>query len=427
MRRTAVLLIAALVSSAFAEEPPPPERLLRGLGARSYHTRREAVLACEGRNESVLLERLLVMARSDPHPNIRGFVARALATWKDERVFGLLAEMARSEGVGPRANACVALGTRGDIRALPVLLAALEDRNARGYAAKALGLLGDPRGFEPVERCLRAHHGDAYVGELAPFALLALDARKGRAVLLDVFPAVGAGARWSLVRALGKARDPVVAEAMLGHLGSSDDSLRRSAIELAGLTGGAGTARRLVRHLEEAPGDRASAAKALGDLADRAAVKPLIALLGASEEPGVRAACARSLGQIGDRAAVFPIVRAMRKETDPLAANVLIEALAALRDERAISDLVAMLDSRLVCRQPRTISSIWVFPWNATAARTAHWAILTIRDGNPPSDLDQVSGFPTPPPPDTEALARLRAWWRNNREDARYRLPDQRK
>lgn len=424
MRRLAVFLIAALVSSASAEEPPAADRLLRGLGARSYQLRRKAVLRCEGRNEAVLLERLLVMARSDAHPNIRGYVAQALATWKDDRVFGLLVEMARTEDVGPRRDACVALGTRGDVRALPVLLEVLADRNARAYAAKGLGLLGDAKAFEPVAKLLREHHADAYVGELAPFALLALDAEKGRTALLDLFPTVGAGARASLVRALGTTRDRVVAEAMLGHLGASDDSLRRSAIRLAGLAGDSDTARRLLGHLEQAAGDRAFTAEALGSLGDPGAVRALVEVLGASGTGGARAACARALGRIGDARAVAPIVRALRREKNARAANRQIEALAALGDPRAIADLIALLDSDLVCRQPRTISSIRSFPWNSTAARAALWAVRTIRDGKPPHGLDQVSGFPTPPPPHPDDLAAVRAWWKEHGKDARYRLPD---
>jgi HEAT repeat protein len=226
------------------------------------------------------------------------------------------------------------------------------------------------------------------------------------------------------VRSLGRKRDPVVAKAMLEHLGAEDARLRHHALGLLGRTAGSDAAGRLLRHLDEVPGDRAVTAQALGDLGNRAAVEPLVSTLAASGEAGVRASCAHTLGRLGDRRAVVPLVRALRREEDALAANRQIEALATLGDPRAIAGLVAMLDSTLVCRQPRTISSIWVFPWNTASARAALWAARTLRDGEPPHGLDRVFGFPDPPPPHPEDLAAFRAWWKDHAEDPRYRLPD---
>ena len=113
MIRTALLVLLVASTALASEEEVSVEQLLVDLASPKYQPRRLAVLACEGRQEPELLERLLVMANADPHPNIQGYAAEALATFDDPRIFEVLAGLTKASSPGVVHSAYVALGKHG--------------------------------------------------------------------------------------------------------------------------------------------------------------------------------------------------------------------------------------------------------------------------------------------------------------------------
>lgn len=389
----AALLVLVLACAALAGEDAPPsaERLLADLASPDYQTRRRAVLACEGREEQEILERLLAMARTDPHPNIRGQVAQALATFEDPRVFETLVAMSERESAGVLQDVYVALGRHGDARARPILLAGLgAERGLRGYAAKGLGLLGDPSTFAPVLDAYLAHLDDPYLFDLGVEALFRLDATRAVAALLPRFPSLPSSARLRLARALGGHATPEVVQAMTVHLGSEDRRVREAAVA------------------------------ALTAARDREALPALVAYLEAHPDEVLPAI--RALGALGDARALPVLLGVLGKTDDAVARVHVVEALARIGDRRAVAGLVGCLDDSHASRQPREISAIWAFPYNTRVDAAAVWAIRTILDGKEPFEVAAITRFPDPvlPPAVAAEAARIRSWWQGLEDRSAY-------
>ncbi len=88
---------------------------------------------------------------------------------------------------------------------------------------------------------------------------------------------------------------------------------------------------------------RRAAARALGDLGDRAAAPALIGSL-ADEDSSVRAEAARALGRLGDPAALQPLCRSLQDQVPEVRAAAAV-ALAEIRGAGAVSGLLnAMAD-----------------------------------------------------------------------------------
>jgi HEAT repeat protein len=95
----------------------------------------------------------------------------------------------------------------------------------------------------------------------------------------------------------------------------------------------------LIRALSDNDYSRFNAsAEALGELGDRRAVEPLIAILKDEDRSYVHRAAARALGPLGDRRAVDPLIRILDSCTTQAAA-----ALGELGDARAIPPLMRKL------------------------------------------------------------------------------------
>lgn len=392
LRAVSFLLILAGVAVG-GEDSPDLKTLLADLASPDYQTRRKAVLACEGREEPEVFERLLGMTRTDGNSNIRGFAAETLATFDDPRVFDRLAEMAKGEEFGVITSVYVALGRHGDARSLPILLTGLEaGRVTRGYAAKGLGLLGDPAAFGAVAKSYLAHLDDPYLHDLGAEALFRLDRERATALLLPRFAGMPSPARMGLARAMGGASSPAVTKAMIGHLASDVRLLRAAALTTLKLGRDAAATEALVTHLTDCPEDRDGTIAALAEIGDARALAALIDVLAAADRAPTRIQAIRALAKIGDR--------------------------------RAVSALVPRLDDRAETPQPQRISSIWGFPWNSRVDAAAVWAIRTLVDGKEPFDVGEISRFRAPVPPESvlAEIPKLKAWWAGLEDRAPFTL-----
>jgi len=368
--------------------------LLAALANPNYQVRRKAVLAVEGRTESGLLEQVLQMARTDPHPNIRAYTADVLSTFEDPRIFDVLAAMAKESLPGPQEHAFMGLGRHGDPRAYAILIRGLEaGRGRRGYAAKGLGLLGDARAFETIAAAYRKYPDDPYLNYMAPTALVQLDKTRGLAFCRECFVTLPAVARPGLARELGRHASEETRKLMLAQLRSAKDA-----------------------------NVRGHAIAVLTQLADPKSADGLLADF--RDHPESRAAVAEALGRLEERRAVAPLLAALSEETKGHARNVYIAALGHIGDRRAVRALIGLLDDTGFAAQPRTFSSILRFPWNLETRGAALWAIRTLVDGSAPFDLETLVTFPRRPlaPKFVRAIAELKTWWAAHKDDKKFRI-----
>ena len=104
------------------------------------------------------------------------------------------ATLAEAQSYKVRAQAALVLGRRGEARATPYLMRALDDPSApvRAVAARALGMIGDPTARKRLEVATRDR--DPFVRRSATAALTALsDRANGAAAVVAGPPGLGAG------------------------------------------------------------------------------------------------------------------------------------------------------------------------------------------------------------------------------------------
>ena len=208
------------------------------------------------------------------------------------------------------------LGRWGKPAAVPPLIRMLKDENPdiRRSVAKVLGRIGDERAVEPLAEALKDENE---------------------------------GVRRFVVKALGAIGDEAAVQPLIGVLKDESELVRRDAAEALGSISN----QEAVPHLEslwrkdeskevriwvafalvkitesetafkfllsvlkdEDWGVRYDAAHALGEIADKRAVEPLMKALG-DEVEYVRWAAAWALGEIGERCAVEPLIKALSDE-----------------------------------------------------------------------------------------------------------------
>ena len=170
-----------------------------------------------------------------------------------------------------RATAAFALGDMGSRRAIPTLLALMDDntREVRAAAARSLGRLGATEAVEPL---------------VYGFA----ERRLPRSIDGQALLAIG----------------PAALERLRPLAGAAEPEARAFAVELVGLLGDASDDRLLVERLRDTSAEvRARAARALGRLGAEEATAELTRALD-DRIAFVRAAAATALAAVGDRRAV---------------------------------------------------------------------------------------------------------------------------
>jgi HEAT repeat protein len=408
----AVLLVLVLsVPVHGSEEAPSSEAVLAGLSDPAFAVRRDAVWAARVHPDPAYLERLLVMARKDSHPNIRAWSLETLTRYEDARVLPTLeAALADDPNPFPKDVALESLGRLRAPGAWETLVAHLAPR-ARGSAVmRGLAALGDPRAFDVVLALWDAHPDDPYVAPAAPGILAGMDVERATRVCLERFAAAPTSSRRELESMLGERGGEAVREAMVGHLASEEVVVRQSAVRVLGRVGDEQTDALLLAALRTRAEDVAVLARALARRVAREAT-PVLAtvLLEKGYSPETRAAIAGALGALGDARGVEALARALPLEQDALAAVRMAVALGRIGDARGKGALRERFRDPRVSRQPATISSVWVFPWNCRVGDAALWAWATIENGKAPFDHRALSGFPEPPAPHVhEVLAEMR-------------------
>jgi hypothetical protein len=228
----------------------------------------------DGRILAALLARYSQRLRGPETARIGEFFERQGGL--DREVVGLCSRRAWK-----RATAAFALGDMGSSRAIPPLLATLDDRRptVRAAAARSLGRLGAVEAVEPIVYALA-------------------EGRLPRSVAGPALLAIGPAALPPL-RGLEEAPDP---------------SARAFAVQLVGLLGDPTDDILVARRLRDSSAEvRAKAARALGRLGAEDAADALTAAL-SDRIVFVRASAAHALAAVGDPKAVPSLLRAARED-----------------------------------------------------------------------------------------------------------------
>ena len=159
------------------------EPLIAVLKDRTYRVHDEAEYAL-GQIGAPAVESLLTMLK-DSNREVRRAAARTLGRTGDVRAVELLIALLQDQEL--RRAAIFGLGHMGDARAVEPLIAVLRDADSivREFAARALGQIGDARAVEPLIVALEDNA--ATVVEAATMALNSLGVPRGVQAARDAF------------------------------------------------------------------------------------------------------------------------------------------------------------------------------------------------------------------------------------------------
>jgi HEAT repeat protein len=121
----------------------------------------------------------------------------------------------------------------------------------------------------------------------------------------------------------------------IAELASALPAERRSAAAALGASEQAAAVEPLIHALDDAERDvRFEVACALGSLADKRAVGPLVVVLRTDTDPGVRAEAAQALGLIGDSKATEALDQAHRHDRHPRVRGIAGWAIQQMKTRR---------------------------------------------------------------------------------------------
>ena len=242
---------------------------------------------------------------------------------------GLIKALDYQKDVNLRKAAAEALGELKDIQAIQPLIAVLRNDGrvmVRQASAKALGQIGDARAVEPLLVALKDS-----VNDVSMTALIALD-MIGWQPSLDEnsAPYWVLKSEWDKCIEIGK---PAVLP-LIASLKNTDERVRSAATRALGQIGDVRAVRPLLIAASEGSGEATRALVKVGE----PAVEELIDALKGSE-PNLRKIAAEALGQIGDVRAVEPLIVRL-KDTDKFVCNATARVLGEIGDVRAVEPLL---------------------------------------------------------------------------------------
>lgn len=320
---------------------------------------------------------------------LRKSVVIALGVIKDKRAIPVLIDALSDNNL--RSNAIEALGNIGDPSTFDVLKSYLEDNNLKHITISAIGNIKDDRALQILIESLNSRDYS-----LMDRAIGSLGKRKDRRAIKPLLKLVGrdTGRHLMVKRALDEYKDPEMVDILINSLSDEDIEIKKGAIIILGKLEDKKAIEPLNSFLENHdshvrsfarsaiydittspyskikdkkvtiasslpsatsididpliarlknsdPKTRREAADALGDAADKKAVKYLIPLL-KDENEYVRQAAARALGKLKDKEAVEPLIDRL-KDSDINVKFFVIWALGEIKDNRAIEPLTTLL------------------------------------------------------------------------------------
>lgn len=286
----------------------------------------------EGTEVGHALTRLLAQ------PAVRAEVVEALVR-HGPSVVDLLIEQLDAEELETRQAAVVALGRIGSPKAVPSLIALLDEHaELASIAAGALAKIGDRRAFEPLLGMIG--HSSAVMRHAAIGALNSLGHPELSARIGALLYAEDALVRESAVRVAGYFGYAAYVHVMAERCYDPDDRVRRAAIEhlpfvdYAGLLSVLGDGLR-----DQTPAVRVAAARAFAHVEDDQAVPALIGAL-QDQDAWVRYYAVRSLGQHRAHEAVDALQQLAQADSAAQVRIAALETLGQIGGERALAALL---------------------------------------------------------------------------------------
>jgi len=258
------------------------------------------------------------LARDRIEP-VRMNAARAISEVGDSASAGLLATMLRDAAWRVRVNAVRALGLLGARAQAAAVRPLLADPigQVRWETAVTLGLLADSASVGPLTRALADSSSGVVQG--AAIALLKIQGERAIPTVAPQFDLLPGFLRSGLVDALGKVPGPMALQILLSRAREESDP-PQAAGAASGLAQRRADSTRVVPALRALLKARdftvvASAADALGQLADSASAGALATLLthfGTTQDADIRASAASALAAIKTREALAALASARR-------------------------------------------------------------------------------------------------------------------
>jgi HEAT repeat protein len=347
--------------TAFGEQAIPelrkavaePKRRMRALGvlARLHDSwaftrlcddlhnpqRRESAILALGTLGDRRAVPALIALMSDPDPWIYDFAVEALGALKDPRALPVLLDTLKADSESLRATACRALGQIGDPRVIEPLAAKLQSQSeeVRQAASEALMGLCDPRVVSVLARQLQAKEADRW-------SLAQALANIGDAGARDALYAALPTAEGYILGLLTRLRDPRALNFARAQLTAPEPGLRAQAVKTLGEFAPPDAAQLIVSRLSDAEWPvTEKVEEALVRLKDPATADALLACLG---EPRMRTAAVRALGALRERRAASHCIAFLETEwKDPDLRAACMDALGEIGDPAAVPVLLAAL------------------------------------------------------------------------------------
>ncbi len=229
----------------------------------------------------------------------------------------------RSDQPDIQKQAAWQLGTKEDLQAVPVLIAALSDKDAgvRAMAAWALGEIKSPAAITPLMNALAVEKTFA-AREMLIRALGEHENAIAVPALISQLDDVSPDIRYVAVWALGEINAPDAIAAVQRSLHDSEASVREIAVEAFGRFCNPANIDALISRLgDDDAGVRLNTVRMLGRQTMPQAVDGLITAL-KDANAAVRSAAAQSLGQLKKQAAVPALINALQDSSPQVRAMV---------------------------------------------------------------------------------------------------------
>jgi HEAT repeat protein len=283
----------------------------------------------------------------------------------DEQLQQIIDLLSKSSSKSERSGAAMALGEIGDKRAVPALLAALNDeKEVCAEAAKALGKLDAKEALPALFKLVDSKEWDVRYNSFIAIGRIGTDDEQFNKLVLMLKEGSYESARalsniktersakalvdeftnnkinreaTKAVSKIGEAAVPVLIKA-LDH---KDYKVRHRAAEALGLIGDSRASKALIKEMENGTiVTKRKSIVALGRIKDPKAVDALIKVLKSGNEEQ-RKLAAQALGRIKSPKAVRPLIAAASDPDDHVKYRAL-EALGAIKDKRAIPALLRL-------------------------------------------------------------------------------------
>lgn len=343
-----LVLAAALLATAAAHSSAQETKLLAVL--RSDATLSEKSAACRQLARVATKEAVPTLAALLGDERLSHMARYALEPIRDPSVDDALRDALGKVQGQPRLGVIGSLGARRDAKAVGVLAGLLEDADAGGAAARALGDVGTAEAAKALEDALPDASGGSQLaiceGLLRCAEALAADGRSAPSLaiydrlraLTDVLPQVRAAALRGAILARGKDGVPLLVDAIHG----ADYALAAAAARSAMESSSPEIADALVAELPKASAGRQGLLiLALADRGDPR-VLPTVLQAAQSSDEQLRVLAFRALKRVGDASCVPALLDATVDGGDEVS-QAAMESLESLQDKSVDGQLVARL------------------------------------------------------------------------------------